>query len=100
MAAAASADCAAGLVRRLTGNDSGLLVRGCRDLEDVNMLWLGRAASAGTTGPQHSDCLPADHTVRIVSHVQLARIARSASSSSLWSSSASPGIFTISKVKK
>jgi len=72
MAAAASADCAAGVVRRLTGNDSGLLVRGCRDLEDVNMLWLGRAASAGTTGPQHSDCLPADHTVRIVSHVQLA----------------------------
>lgn len=100
MAATTSADCAAGLVRRLAGNDPGLLVRGCRDLEDVNMLWLGRAASAGATGPQHSNCLPTDHAVRIISHIQLAGIACSASSSSLWSSTAPPRIFTISKIKK
>ena len=72
MAATASTDCAAGLVRRLTGDDPGLLVRGCRDLEDVNMLWLGRAASAGAARPQDSDCLPTDHTVRIISRIQLA----------------------------
>ena len=72
MAATTTTDCATGLVRRLTGNDPGLLVRGCRDLEDVNMLWLGRTASAGAAGPQHSDCLPTDHTVGIISHIQLA----------------------------
>jgi len=36
------------------------------------MLWLGRAASAGAAGPQDSDCLPTDHTVRIISRIQLA----------------------------
>ena len=64
------------------------------------MLWLGRAASAGAARPQDSDCLPTDHTVRIISRIQLAWIARSTSSSSLWSSAAPPGIFTISKMKK
>ena len=95
MSATTSADRTCGLVGGLILPGPRLLVGGRGHLQDVNVLRLGGTANTRPARGQGSNCLTADHPIRVARHVDVARVAHLGACRPLWRCAASPSILAV-----